>query len=103
MRAAVAAAPSVAGSGEVPRSVIKGARYPRLPKPREGKRSFALHAPVATAKGDRLMGGGGPDVCRDRGFNTVFGGCEADFELTILHMNDRHSHLNPDSGDLDLA
>lgn len=54
-------------------------------------------------RGDRLQGGGGTDVCRDRGFNTVFGGCESDFELTILHMNDHHSHLSPDSGDLDLA
>lgn len=54
-------------------------------------------------RGDRLQGGGGTDVCRDRGFNTVFGGCESDFELTILHMNDHHSHLTPDSGDLDLA
>ncbi len=54
-------------------------------------------------RGDRLQGGPGTDVCRDRGFNTVFGGCEADFELTILHMNDSHSHLNPDSGDLVLA
>lgn len=54
-------------------------------------------------RGDRLQGGGGTDVCRDRGFNTVFAGCESDFELTILHMNDTHSHLNPDSGDLELA
>lgn len=54
-------------------------------------------------RGDRLQGGGGTDVCRDRGFNTVFGGCESDFSLTILHMNDHHSHLDPDSGDLTLA
>lgn len=54
-------------------------------------------------RGDRLNGGPGSDACRDRGFNTVFIGCEADFELTILHMNDHHSHLAPDSGDLELA
>lgn len=54
-------------------------------------------------RGDGLQGGPGTDVCRDRGFNTRFGGCESDFSLKILHMNDSHSHLNPDSGDLDLA
>jgi 5'-nucleotidase/UDP-sugar diphosphatase len=54
-------------------------------------------------RGDGLQGGPGTDVCRDRGFNTRFGGCESDFSLKILHMNDSHSHLDPDSGDLDLA
>ena len=54
-------------------------------------------------RGDRLQGGPGIDVCRDRGFNTRFGGCEPDFALTVLHINDHHSHLNPDSGDLVLA
>ncbi len=54
-------------------------------------------------RGDGLRGGPGTDICRDRGFNTRFGGCESDFSLKILHMNDSHSHLNPDSGDLDLA
>ena len=54
-------------------------------------------------KGDFLNGGGGTDTCRDRGVNSRFVACESDFELTILHMNDTHSHLNPDSGDLVLA
>ncbi|MFT7474328.1 MAG: 5'-nucleotidase/UDP-sugar diphosphatase [Verrucomicrobiales bacterium] len=56
-----------------------------------------------SGRGDRLNGGGGTDVCRDRGFNTRFTACESDFALTILHMNDTHSHLNPDSGDLILG
>lgn len=54
-------------------------------------------------RGDSLNGGAGTDECRDRGINSRFTACESDFELTILHVNDHHSHLNPDSGDLDLA
>ncbi len=54
-------------------------------------------------RGDSLNGGPGTDECRDRGINSRFTACESDFELTILHINDHHSHLNPDSGDLDLA
>lgn len=52
--------------------------------------------------GDFLNGGDGSDTCRDRGRNTRVNGCEADFELTVLHMNDHHSHLEPNSGDLEL-
>ena len=54
-------------------------------------------------KGDSLNGAAGTDVCRDRGINSRFLACESDFSLTILHINDHHSHLNPDTGDLDLA
>jgi len=54
-------------------------------------------------RGDSLNGGPGTDECRDRGINSRFTACESDFELTILHINDHHSHLNANSGDLDLA
>ncbi|NNC78964.1 MAG: NAD nucleotidase [Acidimicrobiales bacterium] len=57
---------------------------------------------------DRVNGGGGTDVCNDPQDTTRFTNCEAgdgatDFELKIIHINDHHSHLNPDSGDLDLG
>ncbi len=52
---------------------------------------------------DRLNGGAGTDECTDRGGRTKFSNCESDFALTVLHINDHHSHLNPDSGDLELA
>ncbi len=51
---------------------------------------------------DFLNGGDGADTCRDRGANTRLTQCESDFELTILHINDHHSHLESDSGDLEL-
>ena len=51
---------------------------------------------------DELSGGGGADTCIDRGSNTTLRGCDPDFELTVLHVNDTHSHLSPDSGDLEL-
>ncbi|MGI9606886.1 MAG: NAD nucleotidase [Acidimicrobiales bacterium] len=56
---------------------------------------------------DRVNGGGGTDTCDDSmAENTIFTNCEAGnsqttFALTILHVNDHHSHLDPDSGDLD--
>ncbi len=55
---------------------------------------------------DRLNGSGGTDTCDDpQVMTTVFSNCEAgdsqtEFELNILHINDHHSHLNPDDGDL---
>lgn len=51
---------------------------------------------------DVLRGGSGADTCVDRGSSTDLAGCEPDFELTVLHVNDHHSHLDPDSGDLEL-
>ena len=51
---------------------------------------------------DDLRGGLGTDICTDRGSNTEIRNCEPDFELTVLHVNDHHSHLSPDSGDLEL-
>lgn len=51
---------------------------------------------------DLLIGGGGIDLCTDRGANTTLQGCDSDFNLTVLHINDPHSHLDPDSGDLEL-
>ncbi len=56
-----------------------------------------------SGKRDRLNGGPGADECTDRGSRTKLTNCESDFSLTVLHINDHHSHLNPDSGDLDLA
>ncbi len=50
---------------------------------------------------DFVNGGTGSDICRDRGANTQFTQCESDFELTILHINDHHSHLESGSGDLE--
>lgn len=55
---------------------------------------------------DRMNGGGGTDVCNDPQDTTQFSNCEegdaaTTFELKIIHINDHHSHLNPDSGDLD--
>jgi len=55
---------------------------------------------------DLLDGGDGIDACTDRGSNTTLENCDSsfqsDFDLTILHINDHHSHLTPDSGDLEL-
>ena len=51
---------------------------------------------------DVLIGGSGLDTCVDRGSRTTLQGCDPDFELTVLHINDPHSHLSPDSGDLEL-
>ncbi len=53
--------------------------------------------------GDFLNGGDGIDVCRDRGANTTFNNCDPDFALTLLHINDHHSHLAEDGFDLELG
>lgn len=53
--------------------------------------------------GDFLNGGEGTDVCRDRGANTTFTSCDPDFALTLLHINDHHSHLAEDGFDLELG
>jgi len=68
---------------------------------------------VAGGKGaDLVEGGGGDDIVRGGNGNDTLRGSSAeaaaptadsDFALKILHINDHHSHLNPDSGDLDLA
>lgn len=54
-------------------------------------------------KSDSINGSGGTDTCRDRGSDSNLLGCEPDFELNVLHINDQHSHLQSDSGDLELA
>ncbi len=51
---------------------------------------------------DDLLAGGGTDECVDADAAGRTTGCVgADFSLTILHINDHHSHLKDDSGDLD--
>lgn len=49
---------------------------------------------------DQLWGGDGTDLCSDGGAGTVRDMCEESLRLTVLHMNDHHSHLASDSGDL---
>jgi 5'-nucleotidase len=51
---------------------------------------------------DRVNGGGGTDVCRDASPSTTFVLCENNFELTVLHINDHHSHLEANGSDLEL-
>ncbi len=52
---------------------------------------------------DRLKGGNGADTCSDGDAATERGTCEASLSLTVLHVNDTHSHLADDSGDLVLG
>ncbi len=52
---------------------------------------------------DRLFGGSGVDQCSDGDAGTSEDSCETSLSLTFLHMNDHHSHLDDDSGDLILG
>ncbi len=56
---------------------------------------------------DRLDGGRGTDVCNDDQGTTRIRKCESgsagSLDLTILHINDHHSHLDPGSADLVLG
>ncbi len=58
-------------------------------------------------RNDLLIGGKGVDTCNDEQGTTRHRGCEGgsagSLDLTILHINDHHSHLDPDSADLMLG
>jgi 5'-nucleotidase len=58
-------------------------------------------------RNDLLIGGKGVDTCNDDQGTTRQRGCEGgtagSLDLTILHINDHHSHLDPDSADLVLG
>ncbi len=58
-------------------------------------------------RNDLLIGGKGTDTCNDDQGTTRHRGCEGgsagSLDLTILHINDHHSHLDPDSADLMLG